>query len=199
MVLMKSSNSRNGSFGRLGVSFLGRYLSLIFVLAMGISLNTSCGSSRTLVIVPEPVVDQVSVKSPEICLDSILWIFDRNPCLEIKGVRDNTTLQKRLMLVYKLSSFDVEFPMGLSLSIDGEFYNLTKISTEYGDTLEMVSDLPISLTQSIAKAKSITVSYTNRKHTINTDLSSREISKFNDYLKEIQDLLKKEPKLKIKR
>jgi hypothetical protein len=162
-------------------------------------LGFSCGKSNTLVIVPEPVVDQVSVVSPEICLDFYVWIIDANPCIVIKGVKDNTTLKKTYMLVYKLSTFDVEFPLGLSIYIDGEFHNLVKITTDYGRTLEMVSELPENLLPLLSKAKTVTISYTNRKNTENTELSNRQIKKLNDYISEIKNLMSKEPKLKIKR
>ncbi|MCC5813290.1 MAG: hypothetical protein JJT78_00915 [Leptospira sp.] len=171
----------------------------IFGLVLIGFLGIGCGKSNTLVIIPEPVVDQVSVVSPEICLDSYVWIIDANPCIAIKGVKDNTTLKKSYMLIYKLSTFDVEFPLGLSLYIDGEFYNLVKITTDYGQTLEMVSDLPDNLLPLLSKAKTVTISYTNRKNTENTELSNRQIKKLNEYLAEIKNLMSKEPKLKIKR
>jgi hypothetical protein len=172
---------------------------LFILFVLGFFLTINCGKSQTLVIVPEPVVDQVSVVSPEICLDSFLWIFPSNPCFWIRAEKDNTTSKTRTSLVYNLSSFDVEFPLGLSLEIDGTYHNLLKMGTEYGSQLQLLSDLPEPTATAISKSKKVSLSYTNRKETRNYELSSGELSDLQSYLAKINSLIKAEPKLKIQK
>ncbi|MCZ8239624.1 MAG: hypothetical protein O9346_06500 [Leptospiraceae bacterium] len=169
------------------------------ILALGFFLSINCGKSQTLVIVPEPLVDQVSAISPEICLDSFLWIFPSNPCFWLKAEKDNTNAKTRTSLVYNLSSFDVEFPLGLSLEIDGTYFNLLKLGTEYGSQLQLVSDLPEPVALAISKANKVSLSYTNRKETRNYNLSSGEVSDLKNYLAKLSSLIKAEPKLKIQK
>lgn len=158
-----------------------------------------CGKSKTLEIIPEPVVDQVSVISPEICLDSYVWIIPANPCISIKGEKDNTTSKTRYLLVYTLSAFDVEFPLGVSIRSANQYHNLTKVSTEYGSTLQLVSDLPETVVKQILQANQLGISYTNRKETRNQDLSKGQTEKLQSYTKKIQELLAAEAKMKIQK
>lgn len=171
-------------------------VSVIFILVLFI-LN--CGKSKTLEVIQEPVVDQISVYSPEICLDSYVWVIPANPCIYLKAEKDNTSLKKRYLLVYELSSFDVEFPLGVSIEVDGEYHNLVKVATDYGSTLELVSSISTVTGSKISKSKKIRISYTNRKETRNYDLTDSQVEDLKSYLAELQELLKKEPKMKIKR
>jgi hypothetical protein len=169
----------------------------VLILLISIFVLSNCGKSETLVVIPEPVVDQVSIVSPEICLKSFLWVFPSNPCFWIKGEKDNTTLLTKTSIVFNLSSFDVEFPLGLSLKLDSTFHNLVKQGTEYGSNLQLISEISDADALSIAKASEISLSYTNRKETQNYSLSSSKVSEFKENLAKIKDLLKSEPKLKI--
>jgi hypothetical protein len=170
--------------------------SLVLLLIISFA---SCGKSSSLEVIPEPVVDQISVSSPEICLDSYVWIISANPCLSLKGEKDNTRLNSRIRLIYEVDRFDVEFPVGLSLKLDNTYYNLIRVGTEYGSSLQLVSELPEGLVPTILGAKEISISYTNRKDTFNTKLSSSQAEKFKEYLKNIREALDKEPKLQIKK
>ncbi|WCL51155.1 hypothetical protein [Leptospira sp. GIMC2001] len=170
---------------------------LIIFLTISFLILINCGKSKSMEIIPEPVVDQVSIISDEICLDSILWVFPANPCISVKGEKDNTTLKTRYYLVYNLSSFDVEFPVGISMQLGTSYNNLLKVSTEYGATLQLISEIPESLISTILNSDKILLSYTNRKETRNIELSAGDRSDLKDYLTKISSQLKSEPKLKI--
>ncbi len=159
-------------------------------------LLLNCGSHK-LTVIQEPVLNQISVLSPEICLNSFLWV-PRNPCIQLRGSREEANGKQEYQLIYRLSSYDVEFPLGVSLEIEREFYNLTKVQTEYGATLELVSYLPESVLSEIEKFSITTISYTNRRETRNYPLTERQKARISEYARLIHKSLPREPKLKIR-
>lgn len=170
----------------------------IFALIILVGTVWNCSSSMEG-LVREPVLEQVTFISDEICLDSYFWIIPANPCLVVKGIKENSTGKLEYQIIYRLSTWDVEFPIGLSLGLDNEYFNLYKVGTEYGSTLELISSLPSNLLPRIQSAGEIIVSYTNRRETRNSILSTRQRKKFIQYILEMQNNLRDEPKMKIKK
>lgn len=92
---------------------------------------------NSLQVIPEPNLEQVTVKSETICTEfTWYWPFctrGKAKSLMIKGVYNNLTGDKKYYLDYHLDMLDTDLPVGLSINIDGTYYNLKKVSTDYTD------------------------------------------------------------------
>ncbi|MCB1177889.1 MAG: hypothetical protein KDK36_09950 [Leptospiraceae bacterium] len=156
---------------------------------------------HSLEVIPEPNLTQFTIKSKPICLKWNWHPF----CLEtkpnsltIRGILENSNLEHKIYLDYYLDSYDSDIPVGVSLLIDGTYYNLRKAGTEYTDTLKIRSEISEDIVKKIQKTKkTISMSYSNRKETLNFEFSSGETDDFKNYLKEVTDKIKSLKKMKI--
>jgi hypothetical protein len=157
----------------------------------------------SITVIPEPNLEQYTVKSSTVCF-SFRWYapffcWDAQPnSILLKGIYNNNSGEKKYYLDYYLDNFDTDFPVGVSLKIDGTFYNLRKVQTDYSDTLRIRSEINEEL---IGKLKSysgnLLLSYSNRSTTTNYELSSGESESILKNAKEVFDKLSSVSKMKI--
>ncbi len=172
----------------------------LFVTTLSISFFTQCHSME---VIPEPNLSQYTVKSAPVCLKWNWHPF----CLEskpnsliVRSTLNNTTGDYRYFLDYYLDSFDSDIPIGISLKIDGTYYNLKKTQTDYTDTLKITSELTEEVVAKlIATKKTVLLSYSNRKVTLNFDLSSSDTETLQSYVKEVTEKTTSLQKMKIVR
>ncbi|MCX7998956.1 MAG: hypothetical protein N3A69_08405 [Leptospiraceae bacterium] len=171
-----------------------RLISTIFLLISFIR----CSSFE---VIPEPNLTQITVKSKTVCLTWNWHPFcvDTKPnSLMIKGVLNNNTGEKKYYLEYYTDTFDTDLPVGVSLKIDGVYYNLRKVFTEYTETLKVTSELTEDVVNKLINTKNnISLSYSNRRSTLNFDLSSGKTSSLIDNMKDVQKKVLSLEKLKI--
>ena len=128
------------------------------ILTLFCFLIMSCSS---LQVIPEPTLDLVSVKSSSFCPTWNWHPF----CVETKpnsifftGTLNNSTSEKRYFLEYFQDSFDTDIPIGVSLKIDGTYYVLKKVSTEYSNfdfTMSETEKIKNNLKDMVDKINSI--------------------------------------------
>jgi hypothetical protein len=155
----------------------------------------------SLEVIPEPNLNQITVKSEPLCL-SWNWhpfcVVSKPNSIQLIGVFNNSTLEKKYFLDYYLDSFDTDLPVGVSLKVDGVYYNLRKSATDYVDTLKISSELSEEVVTKLKATKnSISLSYSSRKNTLNFDFSSRQTDKFIQDLTELTNKTTNLQKLKI--
>lgn len=177
-----------------------RFRTFFYLLATGISFSflIQCHSME---VIPEPNLNQYTVKSPPVCLKWNWHPF----CLEskpnslmVRSTLNNTSGDYKYFLDYYLDSFDSDIPIGVSLKIDGIYYNLKKTQTDYTDTLKISSELTEEVaTKIISTKKTILLSYSNRKVTLNFDLSSSDTETLQSYVKEVTQKTTSLQKMKI--
>lgn len=172
------------------------FRSLTIFLGFGIFL--SCASAPTYKVTPEPTLEQSSAISEEICLDRLLFISKR-PCVYFKGERDNATGNVQYYLLYEMGTFEVDLPIGVSLKLGEIWYNLKKANTDYSDTIVVSSSIPTEVLPKIGESKKISISYTNRKGTMNFELRDSSVNKFQTSLSKLIRALESEPKLNIQK
>jgi hypothetical protein len=159
----------------------------------------SCNSFQ---VIPEPNLEQVTVKSETVCTE-VPWYSPfctkgKSRSLMIKGVYNNLTGDKKYYLDYYLDILDTDLPVGLSLNLDGTYYNLKKMSTDYTDILSIESELNPEVISKINAVKNdILISYSNRKNTLNFALSAGDTKKFLTQLNEVTKRIAAQEKLKI--
>jgi hypothetical protein len=169
------------------------YLFLVLTLFL-----VNCSS---LQVVPEPTLDLISVKSKSYCPTWNWHPF----CVETKpnsfyfrGVYQNSIGEKRYYIDYYIDSFDTDLPVGISLKVDGTYYILKKTLTDYSEALKLRSELPDDLIKLIGSTKeNISLSYSNRKSTINFDFSNSETETIKNNLKTTIETVNNIQKLKI--
>lgn len=156
---------------------------LFFVLIFCFSLFTGIGCSGDFVRwTPEPALEQVLFNSDSLCPGFHLFcsVGDAKS-LSFRGVFKNTTSEKSIFLDYYFSSFEVGFPVGVSLRLDGTWFNLRKAGTDYSDSFRISSFVPAEIADKIVHAKEITFSFSSReKRRINFFLPKKRRN-FNFY------------------
>ncbi|HMV42538.1 MAG TPA: hypothetical protein PK079_21440 [Leptospiraceae bacterium] len=171
----------------------------IFVYIFFTLILFQCSSVQ---VIPEPNLDQVTVKSEPVCtVFTWYWPFctqGRAKSFLIKGIYNNSTGEKKYFLDYHLDMLDTDLPVGISVYLDGVYYNLKKVSTDYSDILKIESEINLDLISKMNSAKNnFSFSYSNRKETHNFTLSSGDTK---DFLKQLNDVVKRinaQEKLKI--
>lgn len=98
---------------------------------------------------------------------------------------------------YYLSSFEVSFPIGVSLRLDGTWFNLRKVGTEYSDSVKISSTVSAEVADKILQTKEIIFSFSSREKTTNQNLSHAETAKFQLLLKTLKERLNTQSKLNI--
>lgn len=164
-----------------------------------IFFSFNCNSFQ---VIPEPNLDQVTVKSETVCTEfTWYWPFctkGKAKSLMVKGIYNNSTGDKKYFLDYHLDMLDTDLPVGLSLNIDGTYYNLKKVSTDYTDILKLESELTQEVISKINSARSnLGFSYSNRKDTMNFNLSAGESRDLRNQLNEVVKKINAQEKLKI--
>ncbi|MBE7410960.1 MAG: hypothetical protein L6Q54_04595 [Leptospiraceae bacterium] len=152
----------------------------------------------SLKVIKEPVLERTTVISEPICF-SFFTICRESAfnSLVIKAVVSNESGERKYSLEYYLKRFEVEFPLGVSLGIDGEYYNLKRVSTEYSDYIKIGSELSLEVIEKILNSKKIILSYSNRVETMNIDFSNSDREKFIQNIKKVQENIQKTEKLTI--
>lgn len=155
----------------------------------------------SLEVIPEPNLTQITVKSQTVCLTWNWHPFcvDTKPnSLMIKGVLNNNTGERKYYLEYYTDTFDTDLPVGVSLKIDGVYYNLRKVFTEYTETLKVTSELNEEVVKKLLNTKNnLSLSYSNRRNTLNFELSSRKSTSLIENLRDVQKQLLSLERLKI--
>ena len=173
-----------------------KYKILLFLLFLIVS---ACSSTK---LIPEPSLDQVSFKSETICTEFVWYspfCFDnKSRSIQLKLVVNNTSLEKKFYLDYVIDSADTDLPVGISIQIDGTYYNLRKMGTDYIDILKLSSELTPEVLNKIVSSKTdFIISYSSRKETFNYTLSSSNSTKLRNESKELLDKSKSFSKLNI--
>jgi hypothetical protein len=152
-------------------------------------------------VIPEPTLNQTTVKSSTVCLTWNWHPFcmeGKPNSLVVRGILNNGSSEKKFYLEYYLDSFDTDLPVGVSLKVDGVYYNLRKAATDYADTLKITSEVSEDALSKLKATKNpISLSYSNRKNTLNFDLSSGDSQKLIDNLNDVVTKLNSLQKLKI--
>ncbi|XDD41418.1 hypothetical protein AB3N58_08795 [Leptospira sp. WS60.C2] len=170
-------------------------ISSIFLLFL---VLVSCSGSKAFVVTPEPTLEQQTAISNDICMEKYLWLFPgKRPCVYFKAERDNATSAVTYFLLYEIGTFDVDIPIGVSLKIGETWYNLKKTNTDYSDTIIVTSALTQDILPKIGENQTITISYTNRRETINYQLNASQTTKFQTNLSKLIRVIESEPKLNI--
>lgn len=170
-----------------------RILFLIFLF-----FQVNCNSYQVIL---EPNLDSISVKSDTFCPTWNWHPF----CLEAKpnsivfsGSMNNSTGEKRYFLEYYLDSFDTDIPIGLSVRLEGIYYNLKKVSTDYSEALKLRSEISEDVAKLfLSSSQSIVISYSNRKRTINFELSEKDSKTIRGNFQSVRDALSSQQRMKI--
>ena len=97
-----------------------------------------------------------------------------------------------------MDSFDTDIPIGISLKIDGTYFVLKKVSTEYSNSMKLRSELSEDMIKNISSTnQTISLSYSNRKSSLNFDLSTSETEKLKSNLRDVVEKINSMQKLKI--
>ncbi|EMJ93203.1 hypothetical protein [Leptospira alstonii] len=172
---------------------------LFFILLLCFNLFTENGcSGETIRQTPEPALEQISFHSDPLCTGFHLYCsLGDTKSLNFRGVFKNVNSEKTIFLDYYLSSFEVSFPIGVSLKLDGTWVNLRKMGTDYSESVRITSSIPMDVADKIAQTKEITFSFSSREKTTNQLLSSGEVAKFQFLLKSLREKLGAQSKLNI--
>jgi hypothetical protein len=144
-------------------------------------------------LVQEPTLDQTTIQSATICTEFI-WYSpfcskNKPKSVSFKGIYQNTSNEKKYYIDYVLDNSDIDIPVGLSIQIDGTFYNLKKMATDYVDIFKITSEIPEEILNKIVNSKNhFVISYSSRRDTFNYSLSD---SKSKDLANEAEHILKK--------
>ncbi|MEI7011616.1 hypothetical protein [Leptospira licerasiae] len=166
----------------------------IFAVFFAVILN-SC--SARVQVLPEPVVEQTLFRSGPICPGAIFCSLGKPGSLNFKGILVNKTGEKPIFLEYYMSSFEESFPIGISMKLDQTWHNLRKTSTDYGDTVRVVSILPADVADKLFSAKEIQFSFSSRDNTNTFTLSSSNTDNLKSLLKDLKEKLDSQAKLTI--
>lgn len=168
---------------------------LLFIILI---FQINCNSSQVNL---EPNLDSISVRSETFCPTWNWHPF----CVESKpnsivfiGVLNNTTGDRRYFIDYYLDSFDTDIPVGLSLRIEGTFYNLKKVATEYSEALKLRSEISEEVGRLLVSGNQpIVISYSNRKKTMNFELNESETNSIRKKYQSVRDTLGSQERMKI--
>ena len=154
-----------------------------------------------LQVIPEPTLDSMTVKSESFC-PTWNWhpiCIDSKPnSFHFRGTINNTTSERRIYMDYYLDSFDTDIPVGVSLKINGTYYVLKKNLTDYSDALKLRSEISEDIVKLISSTNEpISLSYSNRKSSMNFDFSNSETEKVKNNLKSVVDKLNSIQKMKV--
>lgn len=162
-----------------------------------IVLFSSCRSKD---YVAEPAIHQYTFHSDALCIAKwTLFCYQSKPgSLLFRGVTENSSGEKKYFLDYYMDSFDTDFPVGVSLKLGDTFYNLRRAQTEYGDVLQISSEVTNEVIEKILSADGpIVLSYSSRRNTENRELTSGDSARFKSEVKRIHDLNTAAGQLKI--
>ncbi|TGK25250.1 hypothetical protein [Leptospira stimsonii] len=169
--------------------------SLIFCAAF--LTGISC-SSTSVIQTPEPSLEQVLFHSAPLCPGIHLFCSQGDTkSMNFRGVYKNAGGEKSIFLDYYLSSFEVSFPIGVSLKLDGVWYNLRKVGTDYSDSMRISSAIPTDVADRIFQAKEITFSFSSREKTSNQLFSPGDTIRFQTLLKNLREKMDIQSKLNI--
>ncbi|MDX1959451.1 MAG: hypothetical protein SFU98_12810 [Leptospiraceae bacterium] len=169
-------------------------ISFVFLFAIG------CSSTNTI---PEPNFEQTTVQSEPTCLSwkwySPFFCYSgKANSVELRGTVSNNTGDKQFFLDYFLDSFDTDFPVGVAIKIDSTYYLLRKSQTDFSNTLLIRSEMSDEVISKLkGSSSSILLSYSNRSHTYNYQLSSGEAESLRKNAREVFDKLNSASKMKI--
>ncbi|EMY76065.1 putative lipoprotein [Leptospira weilii serovar Ranarum str. ICFT] len=167
------------------------------LLCVGLFSGIGC-SGDTIRQTPEPALEQVLFHSAPLCPGFYLFCsFGDTKSLNFRGVFKNLNSEKTIYLDYYPSSFEASFPIGVSIKLDGTWFNLRKTGTDYSDSIRITSSVPTDVADKIAQTKEITFSFSSREKTTNQLLSSGEVAKFQFLLKSLREKLDAQSKLNI--
>ncbi|TGJ99336.1 hypothetical protein EHO59_15850 [Leptospira semungkisensis] len=155
------------------------------------------GCSARIQVLPEPVVEQTVLRSGPLCPTSWFCSQGKPGSLNFKGILNNKTGDKPLFIEYYMSSFEESFPIGISIKLDQTWHNLRKTSTDFGDTVRVVSILPADLTDKVLNAKEIQLSFSSRDNTTTFALSASNADGLKSLLKDLKEKLDAQSKLMI--
>ena len=168
---------------------------IITGLFVAILFSFSCSS---LYVIREPVLERTTVQSGPVCFSLFSFCHEGSSnSVIIKGVVENNSGIKNYYLIYNLKNFETEFPVGVSLNLDGLYYNLKKTSTDYSEYVSVSSELSSDFLDKILSSKKISLSYSNRTDTINIDFSGREHRNFLKNIQKVKESLFSAEKLNI--
>lgn len=166
----------------------------IFFLAI-ILLFSAC--SARVSVLPEPVVEQTLFRSGPVCPSSWYCSLGKSGSLNFKGILNNKTGEKPLFVEYYVSSFEESFPIGISIKLDQTWHNLRKASTDYGDTVRVVSVLPADVVDKVLSSKEIQFSFSSRENTTTLALTSSQSESLKSLLKDLKEKIDSQAKLLI--
>lgn len=185
----------------MGETILGELLKILFFIfhfCFSLFAGIGCSSGDSIRRTPEPALEQVLFNSDSFCPGFHLFCFDGDTrSLSFRGVFKNSTSEKSIFLDYYLSSFEVSFPIGVSLKLDGDWFNLRKVGTDYSDSVRISSFVPTEVADKIIHAKEIAFSFSSREKTINRFFSPVETAKFQFLLKSLREKLDTQSNLNI--
>ncbi len=172
-----------------------QFLSLLF----SFGLFAGIGCSKDLIrYTPEPALEQVVFHSESLCYGFHFFCSEGDAkSLNFKGIFKNLSFEKTIFLSKYLSSFEVSFPIGVSLRLDGTWFNLRKVGTEYSDSVKISSSISAEASDKILQAKEIIFSFSSSEKTTNQLLSHSETAKFQLLLKTLKERLNAQTKLNI--
>ncbi|EPG67354.1 hypothetical protein [Leptospira wolffii] len=153
--------------------------------------------SARVQILPEPVVEQTLFRSGAVCPSSWLCSLGKSGSLNFKGILNNKTGEKPLFVEYYVSSFEESFPIGISIKLDQTWHNLRKTSTDYGDTVRVVSILPSEIVDKVLAAKEIQFSFSSRDNTTTLALNVSDAESLKSKLKDLKERIDAQAKLSI--
>ncbi|EKP12198.1 hypothetical protein LEP1GSC103_1608 [Leptospira borgpetersenii serovar Javanica str. UI 09931] len=186
---------------KMGETILGELLKILFFIfhfCFSLFAGIGCSSGDSIRRTPEPALEQVLFNSDSFCPGFHLFCFDGDTrSLSFRGVFKNSTSEKSIFLDYYLSSFEVSFPIGVSLKLDGDWFNLRKVGTDYSDSVRISSFVPTEVADKIIHAKEIAFSFSSREKTINRFFSPVETAKFQFLLKSLREKLDTQSNLNI--
>ncbi len=172
---------------------------LLYFCIASLLFFQACSSGQNPLLQPEPVLDQISADSEELCLKWKILGTGGYPCIKFRGTKENATGKVSYSLRYEVGTFDVELPVGMSLKLGDTWYNLTKLDTEYSSTIVYSSRLPLDILPIFKSASTMAISYTTRKKTENIVLSSGQKEALQSNLSKLIQALEAEAKLKIEK
>ncbi len=159
-----------------------RYLFILILIQL-----ITCSSPD---LIQEPTLDQTTIHSETVCTE-LVWYSpfcskNKPKSVSFKGVFQNTSFEKKYFLDYVLDNSDIDIPLGLSIQIDGTFYNLKKMATDYVDIFKITSEISEDVLIKIVSSKNnFVISYSSRKDTFNyqlTDSKSKQLAEQADFI-----------------
>lgn len=153
-------------------------------------------------LVQEPTLDQSTVQSETVCTEFVWYMpfctKNKPKSVLFKGVFQNTSLEKKYYIDYVLDNSDIDIPVGLSIQIDGTFYNLKKMATDYVDVFKITSEISEEvLNKLVSSRNNFVISYSSRRDTFNYKLSDSKSKQLADQADFVLKKMKSVGKMKI--